>query len=488
MTSATSEREGRPPAVRWFVAGIVLAGSAAPLILYWLLFGRIATVTPQTARRLLQEQGESTVLVDVRKPEEFSAGHIDGAVNWPPEGLLATRGPDDLPPQFAGKTLLLVCDVGMATRWAAWHLDAVGVERAMNVRGGIQEWIHSARGPEGELFDRWRIGADRVVEFHFRRSPVWEQAVAVAAYCFIKPIYTILALALVIVLWKSRSPDLAALRWGMICFFLGENACFVNVSFFKETSYFFEYLHGLGMALCFGFTTYAVLDGIDRRILMLSDPDKRCAALGLCGECIKYADVPCGLKRTFYLIIPLCIAIALMVPLADWQDNAYNTFIFGQFYNYGHLRVHQQFENWYCPAAAILLFGGSLLILAYKRENAVALAKVTFAAGLGPLGFGMLRMVLGSAYDQNRVWYAFWEEFTELLFVSAVGFVLWTFRRKLLPELESLLAALRAAVQPVDGGGPNAPSPEAAPSDRASTRSTRALGTTEDRPPAAQPP
>ena len=448
MSQATHPSEMPQRSVRWIVTGIVLLAVAAPLVLYWLLFGHVPTVTPQRAKELLRQQGAA--LVDVRRPEEFSAGHVDGSVSWPLDQILGTTRPDQVPVQFRGKTLLLLCDVGMATRWAAWHLGRVGVGRAFNVRGGIQEWLRSVPGPKGEVFDRWRIGPDRVVEFPFRESPFFEQALAVAAFFCIKPIYTLISLLLVIVLWKSQSPDLAALRWGILCFFLGENACAVNVLVLEETSYLCEYLHSVGMLLCFGFTAYAVLEGIDRRILMLSDPKRRCAALGLCGECIKYnQEVPCGLKRTFYMIIPLGMILALMLPAADWQDNSYNTFIFREFYNYGHLRVYQQFENWFCPAAAVLLFGTSLLVLALKQDNAIATAKITFAAGLGPLGFGTLRMMLGGAYDQNRVWYAFWEETTELLFLLSVAFVLWTFRRTLLPEwvsdwqrLKERLAAL----------------------------------------------
>jgi hypothetical protein len=40
-------------------------------------------------------------------------------------------------------------------------------------------------------------------------------------------------------------------------------------------------------------------------------------------------------------------------------------------------------------------------------------------------------MVLGGAYDQNRVWYLFWEETTELVFIAGVGIALWIFRRTL---------------------------------------------------------
>jgi hypothetical protein len=58
-------------------------------------------------------------------------------------------------------------------------------------------------------------------------------------------------------------------------------------------------------------------------------------------------------------------------------------------------------------------------------------AKIAFAAGVGPLGFGMLRMVLGAAYDRNRVWYLFWEETTEFLFILGVCLVLVIFRHGL---------------------------------------------------------
>jgi hypothetical protein len=228
----------------------------------------------------------------------------------------------------------------------------------------------------------------------------------------------------------------------MISFFVGENFCGLNYLIFGENCVLLEYLHSYGMLLCFGFSAYALFEGFDRRILMLSDPDRRCAALSLCRSCIKSTDVPCGLKRMFYVIIPLMIVLSVMLPTANWQDTSYNTLIFGQLYNYAHLRIYQLFENWYCATAAIVMFTLSLLMLALERENAVAKAKIAFAAGLGPFGFGMLRMILGGAYDQNRVWYLFWEETTEFLFILGICYVLWTFRRKLLPELTSGMESL----------------------------------------------
>ena len=185
------------------------------------------------------------------------------------------------------------------------------------------------------------------------------------------------------------------------------------------------------MLLCFSFVTFAICEGLDGRLLHVTHPHRRCAALGLCGVCIKHQDVPCGLQRTFYLLIPALIAVSLMLPLADWQDNAYNTWVFGQLYNYAHLRVYQQFENWYCGAAAIGLLTISLAILAVRGHSGMIWAKITLAGGVGALGFGMFRMILGGAYDQHRVWYLVWEESTEFLFILGILGVLMIFRRGL---------------------------------------------------------
>lgn len=67
-----------------------------------------------------------------------------------------------------------------------------------------------------------------------------------------------------------------------------------------------------------------------------------------------------------------------------------------------------------------------------KRENAVGISKIFFAAGLGPLGFGFLRLILLHAYRENLVWFNFWEELTELIFVVGIGLTLWLFRSNLL--------------------------------------------------------
>lgn len=435
---------------------LVLLGGILPLAAYGLASWYSPTITPAVARQWLGGGSQSVVLVDVRPRSVYDKAHIDGAESWPLEAVQAARTADDVPPPLRGRKLLLICNVGASSRLGTAHLVRHGLADAVNVRGGLQEWVRdfaveatggpgcpwaaalaeetAPAAPEGGRFERFRNAAGRTLPFPFRVAPPWKQTLAVVSFFLIKPIYTILSFIAIVLLWRSRSPDLVAARWGMIAFFLGENACAVSYLAYRETSYLWEYLHSYGMLVCFGFLTFAILDGFDRRVLGLSSPEKRCAAIGLCGRCVKTAEVSCGLKRVFRIGIPALIVAALMLPTADWQFGSYNTIVFQSPYHYAHLWVFQCFENWYCSGVAVVMLAVSLGYASLRRHNAIGPAKVYFAAGAGAMGFGLLRMVIGAAYDDNRVWYLFWEEGTELLFILGTLLVLLTFRRTLLQE------------------------------------------------------
>jgi len=206
--------------------------------------------------------------------------------------------------------------------------------------------------------------------------------------------------------------------------------CALNYALFADTSYLFEFLHNYGMLLCFAFATYSIIEGLDHRLLHVSGTEESCAALRLCGRCIKHTDVPCGLRRTFYLIV-VAMALAGMGLTADFHDVSYNVVIYGGSYNYSNPLVHQLYEIVYCPLAALVMFAVSLVMLLRVRDNHLKPAKMAFAAGFGALGFGMLRMILAGAYSGRMVYFIFWEEATELLFVVGVCCVLWIFRRRL---------------------------------------------------------
>jgi len=265
----------------------------------------------------------------------------------------------------------------------------------------------------------------------FRETSLVEQVATVVAAFVIKPVYTLLALVLTVVLWRQKSPDLTALCWAFLFFFVGENFCAANYLIYREQSHLFEYLHNVGMVVCFGLTTYAVLEGLDRRVVKFSDAESRCAALTLCRRCMKYTDAPCALKRLFLLMIPVLMILAFVPLAADVIPLSYNTEIFGSPHNYSHPVIGQRFEIRYCPAVALVMLTVSLTILQFKRNDAVVWSKVFFAAGVGALGFSVFRLVFVQVYRQNLAWYAFWEEATEFLFILTAAAVLWLFRQGL---------------------------------------------------------
>lgn len=79
------------------------------------------------------------VLVDVREPDEWADGHIDGAIHVP----LATV-PDRFGELPTDRPVYVVCAAGGRSARAAEFLRAQGVD-AVNVAGGTQAWIASGR-------------------------------------------------------------------------------------------------------------------------------------------------------------------------------------------------------------------------------------------------------------------------------------------------------------------------------------------------------
>jgi glyoxylase-like metal-dependent hydrolase (beta-lactamase superfamily II)/rhodanese-related sulfurtransferase len=85
----------------------------------------------EAARR--KEAG--ALVVDVREPWEYQAGHIPGALSIP-QAELATRI-NELPKD---RDVLVVCQSGMRSLRCAQFLSALGFGRVLNVEGGTGGW------------------------------------------------------------------------------------------------------------------------------------------------------------------------------------------------------------------------------------------------------------------------------------------------------------------------------------------------------------
>lgn len=418
----------------WVMVSLAVIGGLLPLVAYWFALGRVPTVSADEARRLLTDHAADAALVDVRTPEEYAAGHLEAARNWPLAEIQAAAAATAVPEALRGKQLVLICDSGLQSGRAAQRLHQLGLAGAVNVEGGMQAWVTGADKPCALAFCRLRRDSGETSELPFRPASRWEQTVAVFTGFFVKPLYMFLSLVIAVVLWRQRALDLLALRWAMLAFFVGEAFCAVNYLTTGDRSALLEYLHSYGMVLCFSLTMFALLEGLDLRLVRYSDPQARCAAVALCHRCIKHVDAPCGLQRTFLLMIPAAMVLCGMPFCAELLPGSYNTRIFGTFYSYGHPVLCQLFEIRYLPGAALVLLTLAWIALRFNATSGVWWSKLFFAAGSGALGFALFRLILLQVYRDNQVWYAGWEEFTELLFVLSLGLVLWIFRQGLFFE------------------------------------------------------
>ena len=92
-------------------------------------------LTPAQAGAAL---ADGALAVDVREPEEWQAGHVDGAL-WIPLGDLETRA-GELP---RDRRLVIVCRSGARSGYAADALVAAGYD-ASNLAGGLHAWAAAA--------------------------------------------------------------------------------------------------------------------------------------------------------------------------------------------------------------------------------------------------------------------------------------------------------------------------------------------------------
>ena len=93
--------------------------------------------TRELAKRI--GRGEKLNLIDVRKPAEFNAGHVPGAVNIPLDTLAAAEIPAGPGP------VIFICQAGVRS-WKACEIAvARGLAEVFSVSDGTQGWIDNGR-------------------------------------------------------------------------------------------------------------------------------------------------------------------------------------------------------------------------------------------------------------------------------------------------------------------------------------------------------
>jgi hydroxyacylglutathione hydrolase len=104
----------------------------------------------------LEARGPGAILLDVREPVEYAAGHVPGAVNLP-QADLADRL-DELP---RDRPVLMICQGGYRSLRAAQFLKQIGFAQVASVAGGTAAWTEAGKPlGRGDVDDR----ATRVIE------------------------------------------------------------------------------------------------------------------------------------------------------------------------------------------------------------------------------------------------------------------------------------------------------------------------------------
>ncbi|HHQ69651.1 MAG TPA: rhodanese-like domain-containing protein [Halothiobacillaceae bacterium] len=120
----------------------ILSGIALVLVVLLIaneLSGRLQKYANLSVTEVARKTGrENTVLIDVREPDEWRAGHIKGARHIP-LGKLSDKL-DELKKKDLDKDIVIYCRSGNRSATAASMLVKAGFEQVGHLAGGIIAW------------------------------------------------------------------------------------------------------------------------------------------------------------------------------------------------------------------------------------------------------------------------------------------------------------------------------------------------------------
>jgi rhodanese-related sulfurtransferase len=372
------------------------------------------------------ESTSRPIVLDLRDAESYRRGHIHGAVNLSFEqldGYLEAGG------VAHERTVVVACYSGMWGSLAVPLIRAHGIATVHNLEGGMQAWqvagLPTEEGP-GVAPDPASL-----------RRPVvamtrWHQAVGVVSGLVVKPSYMVVSLVLILLLRGERPRYLVMLRHGLVAFLAGESFCALGYLVRANWTVCdpIDVLHGVGMILLSVWLPWALFLLLDDKVVRLVEPEQRCVLQRFCGRCWKREPVACGVHTLFEFLIPGLALMALLPLTAPLRPNLFQAEVFGSMVDYGMPVGNQVLEFRVYPITASALFLVALIQLR-RGTTGIAAAQLPFFAGVGFMGFSLIRFVLFQSFTPRLVWSDFWEEVTELIVMGATASLVYAFRTPL---------------------------------------------------------
>ena len=119
------------------VAAVLLAGGLYFLYLKGYILANFESLTPKQAYEMIQNDPDVVVL-DVRTPQEYAEGHLQGSTLVPVQTIDRALGEGKLEP-LKGKKIVVYCRSGVRSVKASRKLADHGFV-PYNVKGGINAW------------------------------------------------------------------------------------------------------------------------------------------------------------------------------------------------------------------------------------------------------------------------------------------------------------------------------------------------------------
>src|SRR5574343_1269223 len=118
------------------VSLVVVSG----LSLLWPAFARPSGngVNPGEATLLINR--EDAVIIDVREPDEYAAGHLPESRNIPAGKLEERVGELE---KYKDTPLILVCQSGARSAGSCARLGKLGFAKTHNLAGGVGAWVEA---------------------------------------------------------------------------------------------------------------------------------------------------------------------------------------------------------------------------------------------------------------------------------------------------------------------------------------------------------
>lgn len=127
--------------VQYFSNHPVLAGAAVLALVVVVTFESRLRSTGQSAissQDLIRLMNQGALVLDIRKPEDFKQGHVNGARHLPSDEILKAG---DTFKRFKDKPVVVYCDSGSLAAAAVRQLNEQGFTKAFTLRGGFSGWL-----------------------------------------------------------------------------------------------------------------------------------------------------------------------------------------------------------------------------------------------------------------------------------------------------------------------------------------------------------